>query len=151
MATISEHIHQILHSLPLLPFSLCRIRTLSKWPCSSPAMGHSPISSTVTLDGPRGQRLASMPAMASISLHCPLPAQGILCIWRIMGTQVCDGFGWNYLILCIEGIPGEWMFVLGADRIQRCKAGIKGDTCDEGGHETGRFLKFSFGHNSTRK
>ncbi|CAK5021521.1 unnamed protein product [Meloidogyne enterolobii] len=29
------------------------------------------------------------------------------------------------------GIPGEWMFILGDERIQRCKAGIKGDTCDE--------------------
>ncbi|CAD5215564.1 unnamed protein product [Bursaphelenchus okinawaensis] len=29
------------------------------------------------------------------------------------------------------GIPGEWMFELGDDRIVRCKAGLKGDTCDE--------------------
>lgn len=29
------------------------------------------------------------------------------------------------------GIPGEWMFILGNKRIVRCKAGIKGDTCDE--------------------
>uniref|UniRef100_A0A183UWS7 EGF-like domain-containing protein n=1 Tax=Toxocara canis TaxID=6265 RepID=A0A183UWS7_TOXCA len=29
------------------------------------------------------------------------------------------------------GIPGEWMFVLGDKRVERCKAGIKGDTCDE--------------------
>uniref|UniRef100_A0A915E034 Uncharacterized protein n=1 Tax=Ditylenchus dipsaci TaxID=166011 RepID=A0A915E034_9BILA len=29
------------------------------------------------------------------------------------------------------GIPGEWMFVLDNDRVLRCKAGIKGDTCDE--------------------
>uniref|UniRef100_A0A915Q1X0 EGF-like domain-containing protein n=1 Tax=Setaria digitata TaxID=48799 RepID=A0A915Q1X0_9BILA len=29
------------------------------------------------------------------------------------------------------GIPGEWMFKLGAERVERCKAGIKGDTCDE--------------------
>lgn len=30
------------------------------------------------------------------------------------------------------GIPGEWMFLLGDNRVERCKAGIKGDTCDEG-------------------
>lgn len=30
------------------------------------------------------------------------------------------------------GIPGEWMFELGEERVVRCKAGIKGDTCDEG-------------------
>uniref|UniRef100_A0A183CAB2 EGF-like domain-containing protein n=1 Tax=Globodera pallida TaxID=36090 RepID=A0A183CAB2_GLOPA len=29
------------------------------------------------------------------------------------------------------GIPGEWMFVLDEERVVRCKAGIKGDTCDE--------------------
>ncbi|KAI6188477.1 EGF-like domain-containing protein [Aphelenchoides besseyi] len=29
------------------------------------------------------------------------------------------------------GIPGEWMFALGPKRIQRCKLGLKGDTCDE--------------------
>ncbi|KAI1729936.1 nidogen-like domain-containing protein [Ditylenchus destructor] len=29
------------------------------------------------------------------------------------------------------GIPGEWMFILGDDRVLRCKPGIKGDTCDE--------------------
>lgn len=29
------------------------------------------------------------------------------------------------------GIPGEWMFEIGGTRIQRCKAGVKGDTCDE--------------------
>uniref|UniRef100_A0A915ALI5 Uncharacterized protein n=1 Tax=Parascaris univalens TaxID=6257 RepID=A0A915ALI5_PARUN len=29
------------------------------------------------------------------------------------------------------GIPGEWMFVFGDERVERCKAGIKGDTCDE--------------------
>lgn len=29
------------------------------------------------------------------------------------------------------GIPGEWMFVFGKERLIRCKAGIKGDTCDE--------------------
>ncbi|CAD5221512.1 unnamed protein product [Bursaphelenchus xylophilus] len=29
------------------------------------------------------------------------------------------------------GIPGEWMFELGEKRIIRCKAGLKGDTCDE--------------------
>uniref|UniRef100_A0A158PBH6 Nucleoporin_N domain-containing protein n=1 Tax=Angiostrongylus cantonensis TaxID=6313 RepID=A0A158PBH6_ANGCA len=31
------------------------------------------------------------------------------------------------------GIPGEWMFELGEQRVARCKQGIKGDTCDEGG------------------
>lgn len=30
------------------------------------------------------------------------------------------------------GIPGEWMFKLGEQSVERCKAGIKGDTCDEG-------------------
>ncbi|KAJ1369077.1 Dendrite extension defective protein 1 [Parelaphostrongylus tenuis] len=29
------------------------------------------------------------------------------------------------------GIPGEWMFELGEQRVVRCKQGIKGDTCDE--------------------
>ncbi|VBB33000.1 unnamed protein product [Acanthocheilonema viteae] len=29
------------------------------------------------------------------------------------------------------GIPGEWMFKLGDRRVERCKYGIKGDTCDE--------------------
>ncbi|KAL3097761.1 hypothetical protein niasHS_000496 [Heterodera schachtii] len=29
------------------------------------------------------------------------------------------------------GIPGEWMFILEEERVVRCKAGIKGDTCDE--------------------
>ncbi|KAE9417853.1 hypothetical protein Angca_009220 [Angiostrongylus cantonensis] len=29
------------------------------------------------------------------------------------------------------GIPGEWMFELGEQRVARCKQGIKGDTCDE--------------------
>ncbi|VDM97071.1 unnamed protein product [Thelazia callipaeda] len=29
------------------------------------------------------------------------------------------------------GIPGEWMFKLGDAKVERCKAGIKGDTCDE--------------------
>ncbi|CAJ0580894.1 unnamed protein product, partial [Mesorhabditis spiculigera] len=29
------------------------------------------------------------------------------------------------------GIPGEWMFELGSDRVLRCKPGIKGDTCDQ--------------------
>jgi hypothetical protein len=29
------------------------------------------------------------------------------------------------------GIPGEWMFILGDEKVVRCKAGIKGDTCDE--------------------
>lgn len=32
------------------------------------------------------------------------------------------------------GIPGEWMFKLGDRKVERCKAGIKGDTCDEGLH-----------------
>lgn len=31
------------------------------------------------------------------------------------------------------GIPGEWMFELGPAKIVRCKAGLKGDTCDSGG------------------
>lgn len=30
------------------------------------------------------------------------------------------------------GIPGEWMFKLGDRSVERCKSGIKGDTCDEG-------------------
>ncbi|EJD75008.1 nidogen [Loa loa] len=29
------------------------------------------------------------------------------------------------------GIPGEWMFKLGDRNVERCKSGIKGDTCDE--------------------
>ncbi|MCP9257182.1 Nidogen-like protein [Dirofilaria immitis] len=29
------------------------------------------------------------------------------------------------------GIPGEWMFKLGDKSVERCKSGIKGDTCDE--------------------
>ncbi|VDK77265.1 unnamed protein product [Litomosoides sigmodontis] len=29
------------------------------------------------------------------------------------------------------GIPGEWMFKLGERSVERCKSGIKGDTCDE--------------------
>lgn len=29
------------------------------------------------------------------------------------------------------GIPGEWMFVFSEKSLIRCKAGIKGDTCDE--------------------
>lgn len=29
------------------------------------------------------------------------------------------------------GIPGEWMFFFGKKQLVRCKAGIKGDTCDE--------------------
>ncbi|KAK0417416.1 hypothetical protein QR680_012996 [Steinernema hermaphroditum] len=29
------------------------------------------------------------------------------------------------------GIPGEWMFELAAEKVVRCKLGIKGDTCDE--------------------
>uniref|UniRef100_A0A158Q893 EGF-like domain-containing protein n=1 Tax=Elaeophora elaphi TaxID=1147741 RepID=A0A158Q893_9BILA len=29
------------------------------------------------------------------------------------------------------GIPGEWMFKLGDRSVERCKSGIKGDTCDE--------------------
>ncbi|GMT19356.1 hypothetical protein PFISCL1PPCAC_10653, partial [Pristionchus fissidentatus] len=28
------------------------------------------------------------------------------------------------------GIPGEWMFEMGKEAVIRCKAGIKGDTCD---------------------
>lgn len=30
------------------------------------------------------------------------------------------------------GIPGEWIFEISGTRIQRCKPGVKGDTCDEG-------------------
>lgn len=30
------------------------------------------------------------------------------------------------------GIPGEWMFIFTDNRIERCKSGVKGDTCDEG-------------------
>ncbi|VDK89050.1 unnamed protein product, partial [Onchocerca ochengi] len=29
------------------------------------------------------------------------------------------------------GIPGEWMFKFGDKKVERCKSGIKGDTCDE--------------------
>ncbi|CAJ0943292.1 unnamed protein product, partial [Mesorhabditis belari] len=29
------------------------------------------------------------------------------------------------------GIPGEWMFELGVNRVIRCKPGFKGDTCDQ--------------------
>uniref|UniRef100_A0A1I8EWW2 Nidogen n=2 Tax=Wuchereria bancrofti TaxID=6293 RepID=A0A1I8EWW2_WUCBA len=29
------------------------------------------------------------------------------------------------------GIPGEWMFKFGDRSVERCKSGIKGDTCDE--------------------
>lgn len=33
------------------------------------------------------------------------------------------------------GIPGEWMFELADQHVVRCKIGIKGDTCDEGGYK----------------
>uniref|UniRef100_A0A0N5AG61 EGF-like domain-containing protein n=1 Tax=Syphacia muris TaxID=451379 RepID=A0A0N5AG61_9BILA len=29
------------------------------------------------------------------------------------------------------GIPGEWMFVMNEERVERCRSGVKGDTCDE--------------------